>query len=193
MLLVNRLVTLHEFFEIVHRQLGVELDVLLGLELGDFVLELFVLDPHRGRAEHVDDAAVAVIRKTSIARLLRQPLNTGIGQAEVENRVHHAGHRERRAGANGNEQRVCRIAELLSRECFGLGECCVDLWNGPFRDFLPLLVVSGADFRRDGETGRNRNADQTHLGEVRPLATEQAFHLAVAIRRTATEEVHKLV
>ena len=46
-LLVDGLVALDEFLEVVGGQVGVELDLLLVLELVDLVLEVLVLDAHR--------------------------------------------------------------------------------------------------------------------------------------------------
>ena len=69
----------------------------LFLERGELVLERLVLDAHRGRAEHVDQAAIAVVGEPGVAGLLGQALDRGVGQAEVQDRVHHAGHRQRGA------------------------------------------------------------------------------------------------
>ena len=45
-------------------------------------------------AEHLDQAAIGIIRKARIAAALGQRFNGLVIQAEVQNRVHHAGHRE---------------------------------------------------------------------------------------------------
>ena len=113
-LLVDGLVALDQLLEVVGRQLGVELDALLLLERVKLVLEVLVLDAHGGRAEHVDEAAVAVVGEAGVAGLLGQALDRGVGQAEVEDRVHHARHRQRRAGADADQQRVGRVAELAA-------------------------------------------------------------------------------
>ena len=45
---------------------------------------------------------------------MRESLNGAVVQSEIENRLHHAGHRHGRTGSNRNEQRIVRIAEALA-------------------------------------------------------------------------------
>ena len=44
-----------------------------------------------------------------------------------------------------------------------------------------VLVEIGADFGRDGEAGRHRQAERRHLRQIGALAAEQILHLAAAI------------
>ncbi len=130
MLFVNCLVPLHQFFQIVDTQIGVEFDLLLGLELGDFMLEIFVLHSHRGRTEHVDQPPVAIVGKSCISGLLGQPFDTCIGKTEVEDGVHHPGHGESRPGSNGYQEWIGRIAKFLPTESgFNLFHTLIDLWD----------------------------------------------------------------
>ena len=100
---------------------------------------------------------------------------------------------ERRAGADGDEQRVGRVAELLAAERgLHLLDGRVDLRDGRLGDLLALLVVGGADFGGDGEARRDGDADLAHLGEVGPLAAEQFLLLAVAVGRLAAEGIDVL-
>ena len=64
-------------------------------------------------AVHLDQAAVRVEREPWVAGRGREPLDRDVVQAEVEDRVHHPGHRDRGAGADGDEQRVGRVPEAL--------------------------------------------------------------------------------
>src|SRR5947209_14933668 len=56
-------------------------------------------------SKHLDQAPIGVIGKTVIAYLLRQDLHALIIQAEVEDGVHHAGHREFSAVTYADQQR----------------------------------------------------------------------------------------
>ena len=117
-LLIDRLVTADQLFEVVGVQVGIELDPALFLEARQFVLERLVLDPHRRGAEHIDQAAIAVVREPRIAGLFRQSLNRGVGQAEVQDRVHHARHRQGRSRAHADQKRISRVAKLLADRFF---------------------------------------------------------------------------
>ncbi len=83
------------------------------------------------------------------------------------------------AGAHGDEQRVFRIAELLLHELLDGGERRVSLGLELRRVGLLVCVVIRADFRRDRESGRHRQAQRRmtrHLGEVGTLASQQVLH-----------------
>ncbi len=176
-LLVNSLVTLDEFLEVVGVKVGVELDALLLLEAIELMLEVLVIDAHGGRAEHVDDATVPVKGESLVVGLPGQPGDRGVGQAEIQNRVHHARHGHGRAGADADQERIVGIAEPLADRLFHGLEGRLDLGPHLFGKRPPPVVVGRADLGRDGESRWNRDADETHLGEVRPLAAEEVFHL----------------
>ena len=80
-----------------------------GLEL---VLERVLRNLEHDVAEHLDEAAVAVVREAAVARARLEPLDGLVVQPEVQDRVHHAGHRELGAGADRHEQRILDVAEL---------------------------------------------------------------------------------
>ena len=91
--------------------LGVEVDVLRCAALR-LQLRQRVLEEVRRRcssttsAVHLDQAAVRVVGEARVAGALGEPADGVVVQAEVEDRVHHPGHRDRGAGADGDEQRV---------------------------------------------------------------------------------------
>ena len=68
----------------------------------------------------------------------------------------------------------------------------VDLRVDFLRQRLAVRVEPGADFGRDGEAGRHRQADARHFREVRALAAEQRLHLAVAVAASIAEEINQL-
>ena len=68
-----------------------------------------------------------------MAGRLREPGDGVVVEAEVEDRVHHPRHRDGRARAHGDEQRVVRVAEVLARLALERGDVLCDLGLEPFR------------------------------------------------------------
>jgi hypothetical protein len=61
------------------------------------MLEVVMVDAHDRVAEHVDQPAIAVVGEALVAGEIRQALHDAIVHADVEDRIHHAGHGELRA------------------------------------------------------------------------------------------------
>src|SRR5207248_7526348 len=93
--------------------------------------------------------------------------------AEVEDRVHHPRHRDRRTGADRDEQRVARIAEALARLVLQCAQMPLDLGLEAFGELLAVLHVRAARIGGDGEAGRDGDAELRHLGKAHALAAEQ--------------------
>ena len=153
------------------------------------MLERLVLDAHRGRAEHVEDSAVAVVGEPHVARLPGDALDRGVGQAEVQDRVHHTGHRQGGTRADRDQERVLGVAELGPVERLHLLDCGVDLRLDAVGELLAVVVVGGADFGGDREARRDGDSDDAHLGEVRALAAQERFHLGLAVGLAPAEGV----
>jgi hypothetical protein len=156
------------------------------------VLEIVVRDLEDHVAVHLDEAAIGVVRETGVAGLLGEALYGLVVEAEVENRVHHAGHRLSRAGTDGDEERVDGIAQLLAHGLLEAGEVLGDLGLEAVGVLALVLVVRGADIGRYREARGYRNAEVRHLGEVSALATELFLHLSVAFGLAVAEIVHVL-
>ncbi len=93
-----------------------------------------------------------------------------VGQADVEDGIHHARHGELRPGPDADEQRVSRIAELAAYRRFQLVQVVRDFlveafWRGA------LLQVVAARLGGDNKSGRYWQADIGHLGQVGTLAS----------------------
>ena len=76
-------------------QLRVDFDAPSTALEGDRVLELVALDVEHDLAEHLDEPAVAVPCEPLVAGLRDEPFDRDVVQAEVQDGVHHARHRER--------------------------------------------------------------------------------------------------
>ena len=99
-------------------QFVVELDLLALLDGVEDVLELLLGNIQNHVAEHLDQAAVGVIGKARIVAALGQRFHGLVVQAEVQNRVHHAGHGELCARADRDQQRIFARAQLLALQLF---------------------------------------------------------------------------
>ena len=172
-----------EVLEVVGIELGVELDALLGLLGGDGILEELAGDAHDDVREHLDEAAVGVVGKARVLGLLDEALDGVIVEAEVEDGVHHARHGERSAGANGDEQRVLGVAELLAHALLEVLAVLVDLVEDALRPDVARAGVGDAGLAGDGESGRDGKADVGHLGKVGALATRDPLGLRNGLAR----------
>ncbi len=152
-------------------------------------LELLAVDVLHRPAEHLDETAPRVEREPLVVGQLGQAARGLVVEAEIEDGVHHPGHRELGAGANADQQRVAPVAEPLTRLRFhflqrGRGLLPHAPWEVAFR-----RVIRAARLCRDGESGRNGHACPRHLGRAGALTAEQVAHL----RRALSEQIDPLV
>ena len=101
--------------QIVGVEIGVELDALGFLLVVQDFLEQGMLDAQHDVGIHLDEAAIAVIGEARIAGELGQALGGRGVEAEIEHRVHHAGHGDARARAHRDQQRLCRDRRTCRR------------------------------------------------------------------------------
>ena len=137
-------------------------------------------------AVHLEEPAAAVEREALARQRRRGPATVARRQAEVQDRVHHSGHRGARARAHRDEQRVRRVAEALrrrrSRAC---ASACSTSARTPSRLARPREV--GADRRLDrearaapGSRAPSSRPGPTPLPPRRLLAEARALGHAVA-------------
>ncbi len=175
---------------------GVQVDVVadaLGL-LGRLqgVLEVLAVDVEDGLAEHLDQAPVGVPGEPLVAGLLGQALDRLVGQADVEDGIHHARHGELRPGPDADQQRVGRIAEPATHFVFEFRQVGRNFLVEARRGAAVLQVVA-ARLGGNGESGRHRQADVGHLGQVGALAAQQVLQVLVAFREVINELRHFLL
>ena len=119
--------TLGDFLQRVRRHGRIGVDARLLFRLVEDRVELGTVDLEHNVAEHHDEATQGVIPEARVARLGDEAFERLVVQPQVQDRIHHARHRELGAGADGDEQRVLRIAELLAGLVFDLLERSPDL------------------------------------------------------------------
>ena len=173
----------------VGRQSGVFVDA--GVELGvlDDLLEAMMVDAEDDGAVHLDEAAIAVPGEAGVAACLFEPGDGGVVEAEVEHGVHHAGHGDAGAGADGDEEGLVGVAECQADMVLDGGEGGLDLVIEFAGVFVAVVVEGGADLGGDGEARRDREADGGHFGQVGALATEEVLHVGAAVIGVGAEAV----
>ena len=170
-------------------EVGVEPGAARLLDLVELVLERVLRDLEDDVAEHLDEAAVAVVGEAAVPGPSLQPLGRVVVQPEVEDGVHHAGHGELGTGADRDEQRVGGRAEGGAGGLLELLDVLGDLLVDRAGHLLLFLVVDVADLGRDREPRRHRQPGVGHLGEAGAFAAEQILHAAVAVSFSPSEEV----
>ena len=142
-------------------------------------------------AEHLNEAAVAIVSKARIAGLLRQTFGGLIVQAQVQDGVHHAGHGELRAGAHAEQQRIVDAAELLAHQRLRASASASWIWSST--SFGTLLPFSKKRLQTSVEMvkhRRNGHARLAHFREASAFAAEHVPHLAVAVGRASAKRVN---
>ena len=148
-------------FEVGSGELGVELHLALLLQLFYRGLEGVGLcgclgtETHHDIGVHLYEAAITVPGKPLVAGRLGQALYRLVVEAEVEDGVHHAGHRGRCARTHRHQQRVTSVPEAALH--FGLErrKRLFDLLGKPGRIAVTGGIVELADLGGNGEPGRN--------------------------------------
>jgi hypothetical protein len=173
---------------------GVEAEVAGGLRAGggEGGLEPVAGDLEDDAGVEEDEAALGVERELAVAGALGEALRDGVVEAEVEDGVHHAGHRRAGAGADGEEQGRRGVAEAGADDGGDAVEGGADLvFQG-----VGELAAGGEEVVAHGggdrEPGRHGDAEAGHLGEAGALSAEQLLLLAVAVRVPCAEEVDRL-
>ena len=189
LLLHDPLVLIDERFQRIDRELGVRADPCLGLGPAQGLLKELMVHLEHHVAKHLDESAIGVIGEPGVVGFDDEPLHDPAVEPQVQDRVHHAGHRDGRPGADRNQQRVLRIPELFSRDPFQPREPLPEL--GLHSGWPPLLqiVELPAHLSGDGEPRRHRHAEIRHLGQVGPLPPEQRFHRGATVRLPAAEPI----
>ena len=172
---------------------GVQIKVVGGalglLGLVDRVLERVPVDAEHGLAEHLDQPPVGVPGEPLVPGLLGEPVHGLVGDADVQDGVHHPWHGELGPGPDADQQRVGRVAELPAHGLLHPPQMLADLRGKPLGDAAMFQVVT-AGLGGDSEARRHGQADVGHLGKVRALAAQQVLQVLVAFAECVDELRH---
>ncbi len=147
------------------------------------LLKAGIIGFERDVGEHHQKAAIGIVSEARVAARGDQSFDGVVVEAQVENGVHHARQRELGAGANGEEQRVFGVAELLADLLFDIGDGGFHFVHQAGGNLLAVGVIFGTDFGGDGEAGRNRQPDIGHFGQVGALAAQQIVQFFLAFTK----------
>ena len=156
---------------------GGEVDVLHGvasrLQRLELALEELGVEARDDVTEHLDQAPVGVEREALVAGRPRKAFDRLVVQAQVEDRVHHPGHRDRSARAHGDEQRVGRVPEALPGGLLERADMLLDLLVEPRGRLAAEAHVLAAGLRRHREARRDGQPERGHLGQADALPPEE--------------------
>ena len=174
------------------RQFGVELVAKPALLVFEDFLEHFVVEAHDDIGIHLDEAAVAVIGKAGVAGIGGQRLDRLVVQAKIEHGVHHARHRGAGAGPHRHQQQFRRVAETAPGQPADMVERHRDIRFQRGGIGPGIGVVGVADLGGDGETGRYRQAQAAHFGQIGTFAAQQILVAGATLRRPIAKGVNPL-
>ncbi len=180
LLLHDRLETVDDVPEVLGVEVQVEVGALLLLDLVEGVLEKLAVDAEHRLAEHLDQPAVGVPGEPVVARLLGQALDRLVVEADVEDGLHHPGHRRGRTRPDRHEERVGGVPQPLAHGLLEGAQVLGDLFV-EVRRRRPVLQVVAAGIGGDREAGRNGQPEVGHLGQVGALAPQQVLQVLVAL------------
>ena len=188
----RRLVVGDDLRPLVDAEIGVRIEAVEVLEAVEDVFEYGVVEPHHHVAEHLDEAAVAVVGKTGVAGMGGKPFDRDVVQPEIQDRIHHARHGGARARAHRDQQRVIRIAEAGAGGVADFAQRLLDLGLEAGRKAAMVGIISSAHFGRDREPRRHRQAELHHLGQVGAFASQQRRKFAATLGAVRRKDVHHL-
>ena len=125
---------------------------------------------HHNAPVHLKETTVGVPRKFCIAGLLGKGLNNFVINPEIENGVHHTGHRFTCTGTDRKQKGILEITKFFTHGLFDLCNVCLDFGIESLGVFLTVVVIIRANFGRNGETSRNRNTNAAHFGKIGTFA-----------------------
>ena len=184
----DRLQLSHESLQVLRGELGVRGAGAL-LELVERAVQLLSGDAEDDAAVHLHEAPVGVEGEALVVGLLGEPLDGAVVEAEVQDRVHHARHRELRPGADRDQERVVGVAEAAPHTLLEPVQVLSNLCVEPVRPTGAHVGAAGVG--RDREAVGNRQPEHRgHLGQVGTLPTEKVLELHRGTRVLVVEVVH---
>ena len=158
------LVGLDELAELLGRNFGIRLEpetLFHGLQM---LVEHLALEVEHHVAEHRDESAIAIPCESFVAGPCGKALYGRVVEPEIEDRLHHPGHRDARTRAHRHEEGALGIAEGKPRRRLQLGEVRENFLPEAIGQTPIAPVVLGPRFGRDRETRRHGDPEVRHLG-----------------------------
>ena len=140
--------------------------------LGDDLLKKLIRDPHYHAPKHLHQTAVGIISEAPVTGQICHPLDHFIIHTDVENSVHHTGHRKFSAGPTGDQQGVRWVAELFADFIFYNFDRFQFLLPHPFRELFARSQVSVTCLRGHRKSWRDRQTDSSHFSQIGTFTTQ---------------------
>jgi hypothetical protein len=144
-------------------------------------LEMLVIDAHHDVAEHVDQTAVGVVGETLVAGGLRPGPTTDSSFRPRLRIVFIMPGIETAAPERTETSSGLALSPNFLPSSFSSVDILVDFIHQALRAASRRRSTGLANLGGDGETGRDRQADAGHFGQVGALAAEELFLTAVAV------------
>jgi hypothetical protein len=151
-------------------------------------LEALVGNPKHHVAIHLNEAPVAVVGE-ALTGEPREAFHRFLAEPQVQDRIHHARHRDRGARADRDQQGALGISEACLHDALDARQRPAGLLANRLRDAHAGANVLVAERGGERESRRHRDAEMRHLGEIRPLPPQEIAHRGAAVRAPSAEEV----
>ena len=171
----------HQRLQVVDIQVDVAGHTLARLGLVQRIGEHLARHLQHGLAEHLQQPPVGIPGEALVAGFLGKPLHAGVVEPDVQHRLHHSGHRERRTGTDADQQRIMAIAEPAADVVLQTAAAPSSPAPAARRARCPARRYSrqaSVVMVNPGGTGRPQLG---HLGQVRALTAEQILLVLVAL------------
>ncbi len=187
-LLHDRLEVVHKVVQVVGGQVDIAFDLAACLGFLELCFERSLADVVHDVAVHHHEAAIGVVRKARIPGAGNETVDRPVVEAEVENRLHHPRHRDRRARAHGDEQRILRVAKPLLGDALEVLQVAID-FSAQRRGKGAFFEVGDAQLGGEGEARRDGQTQVRHFGEAGAFAAEDVAHGGGAVGAPVAEEI----
>jgi len=170
-----------EFLEVLGGEVGIALDTLLSLLGRQRIFVQMTRNTLDDLAVHLNEAAVAVPGEALVVGLGGNGRDGVVADAQVEDGVHHAGHRHHGARADRNQQRIVLATERAPGALLETLEPLGDLLAQAVGPLAVVVHRLHASRSRDGEAVGHGNAQPHHLRDAGAFTTEDGLHRRVAL------------
>ena len=192
MLLVDDLISLDDFLQVIYIKLCVKYLAVLILNRLECILELCMRNTHYNVSEHLDETSVAVPCESLVSCLLDKCIKGIWIKTKVKDSIHHAWHGLGCTGTDRNKKRILLITKLCSHKVLKSYKVLDDfvphsIWVGTL-----MLIKEITSFCCDCKSRRNRKTDTCHVCKIGTLSAKKILHVASAFGLSVAEEVNIL-
>ena len=142
---------------------------------GDCV-QAFAGNTENDLSEHLHEPPVRIPGEPLVTGQLGQTFHRFVIETQVEDRVHHSRHRDRRPRPHREEQRTGNVTEMFAGDLLHPAQGRIRLRPQAFWKNVITVVVGAAGLGSDGEPGGHRKSGGRHSRQPRTFATEKLPH-----------------